>query len=179
MRNFEDMKKTIIAMMLTFSLTGCGVTVATVAGVGAYEMYSSGGKAEDIQKDLNNHFADSYFAVAALDKNVVIAGQVKDQNDIAKAKDLINKDYDDYTVYSYLVEAEPEQKSQQEADKEISKKITEFIQENKYKGLTNTVANNHVYLLTNNKQEKQTLTNLSEKILKLNYVKQVTVIEAR
>lgn len=167
----------IIGAFFVTTINGCAITAATVAGVTAYEMNKSNYDPAKITTRLQDEVANGYFAVAVLGKTVVLAGQVTDESDITKAKNLLKKQSSDLTLYSYLKVEPIESKAQQNTDALINSKSLKLINDNIKDSGTSTVANGIVYLLVNNKPQKESISVLSDKILNIEDVKQVITIQ--
>ena len=158
---------------------GCGVGIATVAGVAAYSVYASGSEADSITKALNKQLNNGYYTVAVLNETVVLAGQVAETSDIQKAKNIVGRENNSYTVYSYLKQAPVESKNQQEGDALINSKVAKLVNNTIKNSGASAVANGEVYLLVDSKQSGDTLNTLSDDILKIQGVKSVVTVQER
>lgn len=175
----KNIKNILIAVVVLLTISGCGVTIATVAGIGAYEMYKSPPNSIQLSKDLNHQLPHDYFSIAMLNQSIILAGQVESAGDIDYAKIFIYKKLPDYTIYSYLEVGIIESAAVQARDATTNSKISQLLAANFKKGISSAVANGKVYFLVDSVPNNEELTKLSREILQFDNVRSVITVQER
>ena len=178
-RKLKNLSFMVIFGLATCGLSGCGITLATVAGVTAYQMTKSDNDSQSIAKQMEQKFANSYFAIASQDKNMVIAGQVPDQNTIEQVKIYLAKNFSDVTPYSYLTIDLAESQEQRKLDTTLTKQAYQITQQQNISGISITSCKNTIYLLTNNNVSTIQIDKISNLIMKIKGVSSVITINER
>lgn len=168
-------------VLVAAGLSGCGITLATVAGVTAYGAYASGNNGSELASELSEEIPASNIVIALQNKNMLVAGQVPEATDLTKVKGIIAKQYDDYSVYSYLIVGVAESASEQFRDKEIEQKVTTLLNEDQElaKNIAMVTSARQVYLLAAPKLNSSKLKYFAERVVSSASPEQVVVVQPK
>lgn len=157
-------------------LSGCAVTVATVAGVAAYSLSQSTADSQHLTKLLNEQIQNSNLVTTILDKNLILAGQVNSESSINQARILIAKQDDQMTVYSYAQVAQIETQSERYQDTELSQQVNSLLSRGKLKGNA-VVSNKTAYVLFDNKTPSEDINHMTKNILSIPDIKSIIFVK--
>lgn len=166
----------IIIPISIYSLSGCGITIATVAGVTAYSLSKSDSQSQSINSILQKNIESSNLVTAILDDNIILAGQVSRESDIKQTKIQIIKQNDELTIYSYIKVAPLETADEKLADTKINQQVNKLLKEENHLKTAATVSNKIVYLLADKNISSGDINRLGKNILTIPGVNSITII---
>lgn len=176
MKRYKLLSLLLAGGIVANSLSGCAVTVATVAGVAAYSLSQSSADSQHLTKLLNEQIQNSNLVTTILDKNLILAGQVNNESSINQARILIAKEDDQMTVYSYAQVAKIETPSEIYQDTELSQQVNSLLSRGKLKG--NAVVSNKIaYVLFDNKTQSDDINHITKNILNIPDIKSIIVVK--
>ena len=153
MKRYKLLPLLLAGGILANALSGCAVTVATVAGVAAYSLSAPSSDSQHLTTLLHEKLPNSNLVTASLGENLILAGQINNESALTQAKTLIAKQDEQLTVYTYAKIMPIETTTEIQQDLELSQQVNALLDKSKLKS-NGVVSNKVAYVLF----DKNTIT---------------------
>ena len=176
MKRYELLPVLLAGGILANLLSGCAVTVATVAGVAAYSLSTASPDNQHLTTLLRKNLPNSNLVTAGLGENLILAGQVSNESALTQAKILIAKQDEQLTVYTYAKIAPIETATEIQHDLELSQQVNTLLDKSKLKS-NGVVSNKAAYVLFDKDTTTADINQTAKNILTIPGVKSIVTVK--